>query len=129
MFARGKEDVVVEQKNPVLVAGNDRLHQDGIVISRDLAEVSNQRGLVMHDLREIAARSGQRLDESRGAQFRKMRQRILALMPGGAMGAVAVMQKEIFAAERGDAGLRENPSGEILVGSQRRGGGVVLRIP
>ena len=129
MLARGKENLVVEQKNPILVAGNDRLHQDRVVILRDLVEVSNQRGLVMHGLREVAARSRQRFDEGRAAQFRKMRQRILALVPGGAMGAVPVMQKEVFAAERRDAGLRQNPAGKIFVGRQRRGGGVVLRIP
>jgi len=41
-----------------------------------------------------------------------MRQRILALMPGGAMGAMAVVQKKVFAAERRDAGLRQNPAGD-----------------
>ena len=129
IFARGKENLVVEQKDPVLVSGNDRLHQDRVVILRDLIEVSKQRGFVVHGLREIAARSGQRFDEGRAAQFREMRQRILALVSGGTMGAMPVMQKEIFAAERRDAGLRQNPAGEIFVRGQRRGGGIVLRIP
>ena len=129
MLARAKEHLIVEQKNPILVACNDRLHQDRVVILRDLAEVSNQRGLVVHGLREIAARSRQRFDEGRAAQVSKNAQRVLALVPGWAMGAMPVMQKEIFAAERRHAGLRQNPAGEIFVGGQRRGGGVVLRIP
>ena len=83
----------------------------------------------MHGLREIAARSGQRFDEDRGAEFPEMRQRIVALMPRGAMGAVTLMQEEVLAAERLDTGRFEDPAGEIFVGGQRRGGGVVLRIP
>ena len=80
-------------------------------------------------MREVATRSGQGFDEGRAPQFRKMRQRILALVPGGAMGAMPVVQKEVFAAECRHSGLRQNPAGEIFVGGQRRGGGVVLRIP
>ncbi len=129
LLARGKENLVVEQKNPILVAGNDSLHQDRVVILRDFTEVFYQRGPVMQGLREVAARSRQRFDESRAAQFRKMRQRILAFVPRRAMGAVPVVQKEVLAAECGDAGLRQNPGREIFVGRQRRGGGVVVRIP
>jgi hypothetical protein len=50
-------------------------------------------------------------------------------MPHWAMRAVAVVQKKVFAAEGGHAGLSQNPASKQFVGRQRRGGRVVLRIP
>src|SRR5882757_10542339 len=50
-------------------------------------------------------------------------------MSGWTVGAMAVVQKEIFAAERRHAGPLQDSAGEIFVRSQRRGSGVVLRIP
>ena len=57
MFSRGIDHLVVEQKNPVFVAGDDRLDQYRVVVARHVVEISRQRGLVMNGLREIAARS------------------------------------------------------------------------
>jgi hypothetical protein len=45
------------------------------------------------------------------------------------MGAMSVVQEEIFAAQRRDSGVFKNAAGEVFVGGQRRGGGVVLRVP
>src|ERR1700731_3617990 len=50
-------------------------------------------------------------------------------MPRGSMGAMPLVQEEIFAAERRDAGVFKNEAGEVLVRGKPRGGGVVLRIP
>ena len=58
----------------------------------------------MNGLREIAARSLQRFDEGRSAQFSEIFERVFALMTRGAMGAMPVMQEEIFAAQRRNAG-------------------------
>src|SRR5881394_1593973 len=58
-----------------------------------------------------------------------MRQGIAALVALRTMGTIPVMQEEIFAAKRRDAGTFENHIGEILVGRQRRSGGAILRIP
>ena len=128
IFSRGVEHFIIEQKNPVFVSGDDRLDQYRIVVPRNVVEIPGKRGFVMHGLREVAARSRQRLDECRSAQFSEIAQRVLALMAGRAMGAMPVMQKEIFAAQRRHASLFQDRIGEILVGRQRRSGGVVLRI-
>jgi len=45
------------------------------------------------------------------------------------MRAMAVVQEEIFTAKRWDIRLHQDLAGKILVGGQRRGGGIVLRIP
>jgi hypothetical protein len=45
------------------------------------------------------------------------------------MRAVAIVEEEVFAAERGHAGFSQNPAGKVLVGRERRSGGAVLRIP
>ena len=53
----------------------------------------------------------------------------MALMTRGAMGAMPLVQEEIFAAQCRDAGVFKDEAGEIFVRGQPRGGGVVLRIP
>src|SRR5260370_16913634 len=47
----------------------------------------------------------------------------------GGAGSVPVMEEEIFAAQRRCAGAFKNAIGEVFVRRQRRGRGVVLRIP
>ena len=96
---------------------------------RYLFEISKQRRYVVNGLREIAARSGQGFDEGRSAQPPEMCQRIVTLMSGGTMGAMAVMQEKIFAAERGYPGGFQDPVGEEFVRGQRGCGGIVLRVP
>jgi len=50
-------------------------------------------------------------------------------MFGGTMRTMPLMQKKIVAAERRNTGAFEDAVGEIFVGCQGRGGGIVLRIP
>src|SRR6266851_3935491 len=106
-----------------------RLYQDRVVILRNLIEISNKRGFAVQDLREVAARSEQRLDEGRCARLSEMFERVPAVMTRGATGAVPVMQEEIFAAQRRGAGAFKNGIGEVFVRRQRRSRRVVLRIP
>ena len=129
IFSRAIERVVVEQKNAILDPFDDRLDQHGVVIFHHLIEIANERGFAVNGLREIAARSRERLDEGRSAQCPETGDRVAALMSRRAMRAMAVVQEEIFAAERRHAGFSQDPARKIFVGRQRRGGGVVLRIP
>ena len=129
IFSRAIEHVIVEQKNAILAPFDDWLDQDRVVILHDVIEIANQRRLAVNDLREIAARSRERLDEGCAAQPRETVDGIAALMTGRAMRAVAVMQEEIFTAERRHAGLSQNPACKVLVGRQRRSRRAVLRIP
>src|SRR5205807_10344212 len=94
-----------------------------------LIKISDKPGLAVNRQREITARPRQRLDERCPTKLLQIVERVFALVTGGAMGTVPVMQKEIFAAQRRNAGALQNFVGEIFVRRQRRGGGVVLRIP
>ena len=67
-----------------------------------------QRSFVVNPLREIAARSRQRFDEGGSAQLAKIRQRVVALMAQWSMRTIAIVQEEIFAADRSHAGLFED---------------------
>ena len=100
IFARAIQSVIVEQENPVLDALDDRLHQHRVVIFCDLVEIARERGFAVNRLRKIAARSRQRFYKRRSAKLAKICQRIVALMAGWAMRAIALMQEEIFAADR-----------------------------
>src|SRR5437867_5739126 len=90
--------------------------------------MANERSFAVNGLREIAARSGERLDEGRPAQSREAVDGVAARMASRTMGTVAVVQEEILTAERRHAGFAQDPAREMFVGRQRRGGGVVLRI-
>ena len=68
IFSRAIEHVIVEQENAILDPFDDRLDQDGVVILHDVIEIANERGFAVNGLREIAARSRERLDEGRSAQ-------------------------------------------------------------
>ena len=63
IFSRAIEHVVVEQENAILACLDDRLDQDRVVILHHLVEIPNERGFAVNGLREIAARSRERLDE------------------------------------------------------------------
>ena len=65
IFSRAIERVVVEQENAILDPFDDRLDQHGVVIFHDVIEIPNERGFAVDGLREIAARSRERLDEGR----------------------------------------------------------------
>src|SRR5882672_72779 len=97
IFSRGVEDIVIEQENPVFDSGNDRLDQYRIVVLRNFLQIPGKRSFVAQALRKIAARSQKGFDERRSAQFSEMFERVLALVPGRAMGAVPRMQKKILA--------------------------------
>jgi hypothetical protein len=129
VFAREKERVVVEQENPVLDPIDNRLDQDGVVISRDIIEISGDRGFAMNRLCEIAARPRQRLDERRCTQACEIRQRVVAFMPRRAIRAMTVVQEEIFTADDRHVSLFKDFACKGFVGSQRRRCGIVLRIP
>src|ERR1700692_1407703 len=91
--------------------------------------MSIERRFAVNRLREIAARSLQRLDERGCAQFSEIFRCVVALVARGPVGTMPVVQEEIFAAQRRNTGVFKNFVGEIFVGCQRRGGGIVLRIP
>src|SRR6202035_1987202 len=129
IFSRRIHDLIIEQKNPVFGARNNRLDQDRIVVSRNLRDIPIKRALAVKSRREIAARSLQGLDKGGPAEPLQIFARVFALVTRGAMGAVPRMQKKIVAAESGNARAVQTPAGEEFVGGQRRGGGVVLRIP
>ena len=63
IFSRAIKRFVVEHENAILCPLDDRLDQDRVVILHDVIEIANQRGFAVDDLREIAARSRERLDE------------------------------------------------------------------
>jgi hypothetical protein len=129
ILSRAIQHVIVEQENAILDSLDDRLDQDRIIILHDVIEIANQRGFAVNGLREIAARSRERLDEGRSAQATEAGDGVAALMPRRAMRAVAVVQEEIFTAERRHAGFPQNPACKEFVGRQCRGGRAVLRIP
>src|ERR1700674_5266630 len=113
MFARPIHHLIIQQKDSVLDPFDHRLYQDRVVILRNLIEISDKRGFAVQDLREVAARSEQRLDEGRSTRLSEMFERVRAIMTRGATGAVPVMQEEIFAAQRRCAGAFENAIGEV----------------
>jgi hypothetical protein len=69
-------------------------------------------------LRKVASRPRQRLDEGGAAERPEIVQCIDALAAFGAMSAMPIMQKEIFAAQGLDSGASCNEIGEILVSRQ-----------
>ena len=85
--------------------------------------------MIANHLRKVAARSHERFDERCSAEFSQIFERVLALMTRAAMRAVPIVQEEIFAAQRRNAGAFKYHTGEVFVGCQRCGGGVVLRKP
>ena len=119
IFSRRIDDIVVKQKNPVFDPGDDRLKQYRVVVSGSLIEISNKRYFIVNGLGKIASRSLQGFDECRCTQFSEIFQRVFALMTRRAMGAVPVMQEEIFAAQRRNSGAFKNLIGEIFVRCQR----------
>ena len=80
IFSRAKKRVTVEQKDAILAPFDDGLNQHGVVVLRHLIEVADKRPLAVNGLREIAARSRERLDEGRAAQSTEIRYRVAALM-------------------------------------------------
>ena len=96
---------------------------------RDPAQISIERGLAVDDFGKVAARPRQRLCEPGKVQSAEIGKGVLTLMAFRAMGAMPFTQEEIFAAERGDAGMFQNSVGEIFVGCEGRRRGIVLRIP
>ena len=129
IFPRHVERFAVEQENPVFEPGHQRLNQYRIIMLRNLAYIFNQRGFAVYSLREIAARSRQRLDERGCAEPCKIFQRIFDLVSFGAMSAMPFMQKKILTAQCRNAAALEDDIGEVFVRGQRGGGGIVLRIP
>src|SRR6478752_1280565 len=119
IFSRAIKHIVVEQENAILWSLDDRLDQDRVVILHDVIEIANQRGFAVNSLREIAARPRERLDEGCSAQFRKAGDRVAALMAHRTMRTVAVVQEEIFTAERRHAGFPQDTACKMLVGRQR----------
>src|SRR5580692_3806557 len=104
-FARRINDLIVEQKDPVFQARDNRLHQDRIVVQCDAVKISAERNLIADRLRKIAARSRQRFQECASVQLPEIVESVLALMPCGTERAVASAQEEIVAAEGDDACL------------------------
>src|SRR3954467_3896685 len=129
IFARAIEHVIVEQEHAILCPFDDRLDQHRVVILHDVVEISSERGFAVNGLREIAARSRERLDECHSAQSPETVDRVAALMACGAMRAMAVVQEEVFTAKRRHAGLAQDAARKMFVGRQRRSGRAVLRIP
>ncbi len=101
-----------------------------VVISCDLVEISSQRGFACNDLREIAARSRQRFDEGRSRpSVLKYASASSRSWPGGRWARCRSCRKKYSPPSVATPALLENLAGEIFVRCQRRGGGVVLRIP
>ena len=128
-FSCGVKQLAVEQEYPVLDARYDWLDQSRIVIARYFVEVSEQRCFAMDRLREVAARSQQGLCKRGAFERSKIIQRIAALVTRWPVRAMPVVQKEILAAERRNAGAFEDCVRESLVSRERCSGGIVLRIP
>ena len=57
IFPRRVKDLVIQHKNPVFGSRGKRLDQYRIAVSRNLIEISKQRGFAMNGLCEIATRS------------------------------------------------------------------------
>ncbi len=89
IFPRRIKHLVIQHKNPVFDSGSKRLDQYRIVVSRNLIEISEQRGFVINRLCEITARSGQGFGEGCCAQFPEIFECRFALMTRGAQGCDA----------------------------------------
>ncbi|MET0876641.1 MAG: hypothetical protein ABWY14_05835 [Tardiphaga sp.] len=78
-------------------------------------------------MREIATRSGQRLEEGGAAELPKIGYRIAALVAGRAVCAIPLVKEEIAAPERGNASVFQHHGCKILVVGQSCRSGSVLR--
>ena len=102
-FLRCIEASSSSRKSRYSTSGNNGRNQILASCIRDPVEYRKQRSFAVNSLREIAARTGRGLTRRSAQLSRNISARPRAHDPR-AMGAMPVVQEEIFAAERGDAG-------------------------